>query len=165
MKKFIKNNLANIITLSRLFLIPILFISSNINFIVISTFLLYFIFDEVDGKVARYLSIQSPLGAKLDLIVDRTLDLVLYLFLIQYDFDLFYPVLIILISRFSTDIVLPPNFYNNLGSFNKWLITLGALLRVLCFSLILHGLGFFIYILVIINIGYFIFILRKVINE
>lgn len=76
----IKKNLANIITLSRIFLVFIvarlLFYTTNINAciaaLVLTAILMWF--DGLDGYVARKLNISSKLGALLDIMGDRIVE-------------------------------------------------------------------------------------------
>ena len=105
--KFIKNNLANTITISRLLFVIIL--PLIIFYGVVSNYILFFICffmihltDDLDGYVARKLNIQSELGKYLDLISDRACDIVFVFTYIIFGGVFFYKylLLIYLILRF-----------------------------------------------------------------
>ena len=98
-------NMANYITLSRIFLIlPVLYLvsydSSVSNWIALILFVFAGITDQLDGYVARKTKTTSSLGALLDLIADKLLICITIIYLLSFNdnHDLIFPALVI-VSR------------------------------------------------------------------
>ena len=98
-------NMANYITLSRIFLIlPVLYLvsyeSSVSNWIALILFVFAGITDQLDGYVARKTKKTSSLGALLDLIADKLLICITIIYLLSFkdNHDLIFPALVI-VSR------------------------------------------------------------------
>lgn len=110
---FIKKYTANAITLSRLILIPLMFLDLEPITMVVATVILYWGFDELDGTVARKLNITSVSGHKLDLLTDRMLDFALFGYAAYLHPEMTPVIAACLILRHSTDIITLDTYYNH----------------------------------------------------
>ncbi|MDI6640686.1 MAG: CDP-alcohol phosphatidyltransferase family protein [Elusimicrobiota bacterium] len=137
-------NLANILTLLRIFLVPVFLFTlfNNLNtFLPVSIFLLCIITDFLDGLIARAFNLKTTIGIHLDPIADKVLVLSSYFVLTMLDrvpIWLFIIILgkdVIVISGWLLIYILSRKFLTSvglLGKLNLIIQTLTILAVLLC---------------------------------
>lgn len=107
MKIFQRKNMANFISLCRIFVLPLLFLSAffDMPFLFVTAIMLGILLDWLDGFIARRLKIESDLGRRLDTFFDFLVtvsELAIFIYFLRDDFysllSQLYPWLIFLVA-------------------------------------------------------------------
>ena len=116
-------NVANIISISRIVLLIVLFFTFNNIMLFISVYLICGFTDILDGYVARKTNTQSELGSKLDSFADLLLFLVITTTIILYlreKIVVFIPGVIIIFIIRVINMVVVANKYHCFGILHTW---------------------------------------------